>query len=286
MNDHTRRRVTLAQTLASVYAPHPEVACVVVGGSVARDLADARSDLELGVFWHSPPTDDDRAALLRAGHVRHPRSFPYFPDEDLWLDQGLVDDVRLDIIHRTVQGVEQGIEAVVTRGEWSVYALNALAVLQYALPLTSMESLSGWRERIAVYPPVLRDAVIDAHLEPTPTVWLRQHVERGEWILLYERLVRDQKHLLMVLAALNGVYLPHAEFKWLAALEASLAWAPRDLTARLAAVLSGPPREGVEVLHGLWEETYDLVARHLPEVGQTAKARRWLNQLAAPSVEP
>ena len=127
--------------------------------------------------------------------------------------------------------------------------------------------------------------MIDAHLEPTPTAWLRQHVARGEWMLLYERLLRDQKHLLMVLTALNGLYVPHAEFKWLAALEASLAWAPRDLAARLAAVLTGPPKEGVEVLHAVWEETYDLVARHLPEIEQTAKARRWLNQPAAPSME-
>ena len=252
----------------------------MVGGSVARGLADAASDLEIGVFWHAPPTDEDRTRLLQALEVQRPRSFPYFPEEDLWLDQGHLGGVRLDLIHRTVEGVETGLSAVQAAQTVDLHALNALSALHFGVPLFGETLLRQWRAQTAHYPRSLAVAVVEAHLEPTPTAWLRQHEVRREHLPLYGRLIRDQKNILMVLMALNGVYAPHAEFKWLGALEALLPLRPERLVQRLEEVLAASPAQGIGTLHALWEETYALTERHFPELEQVAKARRWLNKPA------
>lgn len=60
MNAASQWRHTIAKRLAPIYAANPHVAAVLVGGSTARGHADRYSDIELGVFWHQPPTDAER----------------------------------------------------------------------------------------------------------------------------------------------------------------------------------------------------------------------------------
>jgi len=50
-------RRKIAQNIGSVYAGNRKVAAVILGGSTARGHADRYSDIELGVFWHTPPAD-------------------------------------------------------------------------------------------------------------------------------------------------------------------------------------------------------------------------------------
>ena len=57
--------------------------------------------------------------------------------------------------------------------------------------------------------------------------------------------------------------MPHPFHKWLAFECAQLDLAPPDHEARIREVL-GVPREGVPDLVRLTEETFDLVAAHLP----------------------
>ena len=60
MNAASQWRHNLAHPLAPIYAANPHVAAVLLGGSTARGHADRYSDIELGVFWHQPPTDAER----------------------------------------------------------------------------------------------------------------------------------------------------------------------------------------------------------------------------------
>ena len=50
-------RTAVGRRLGALYAAQPNVAAMLVGGSAARGISDGYSDLELGVFWHAPPTD-------------------------------------------------------------------------------------------------------------------------------------------------------------------------------------------------------------------------------------
>src|SRR5438477_8622862 len=81
-------RLALARRAAVPYIENLKVAAFIVGGSVSRGHADRFSDLEMGGFWHEPPTDEERTAAAQAaveavgGEVAH--VYPYDPAEEVW----------------------------------------------------------------------------------------------------------------------------------------------------------------------------------------------------------
>ena len=60
MNTASLARLRVAEELASYYARYQNVELAIVGGSVARGVSDGHSDIDFGVFWKAPPTDDER----------------------------------------------------------------------------------------------------------------------------------------------------------------------------------------------------------------------------------
>jgi len=58
--DELRRRIAVAERMAERYAAADGVAAVLLAGSVARGLADARSDVEVDVYWRRAPSDAER----------------------------------------------------------------------------------------------------------------------------------------------------------------------------------------------------------------------------------
>ena len=65
-NPHVQWRLDVARKLAEKIRAFPGVQAIVVGGSVARDYADAYSDLELPIFWDELPRM--RRAWLSSRH--------------------------------------------------------------------------------------------------------------------------------------------------------------------------------------------------------------------------
>ncbi len=70
-SDVSRAGLRLARELAGIYSGDPRVLAVMAGGSVARGCADEYSDVEIGVFWDTPPSEEDRrdAARRMGGEV-------------------------------------------------------------------------------------------------------------------------------------------------------------------------------------------------------------------------
>ena len=62
--DELARRVAVAEVMAARYAATDGVAAVLLAGSVARGLADAMSDVEVDVYWHRAPRDNERRAVV------------------------------------------------------------------------------------------------------------------------------------------------------------------------------------------------------------------------------
>ena len=71
INDMSRAGLRLAQETGRIYSDDPRVLAVMAGGSVSRGCADEYSDVEIGVFWDTPPSDADRrdAARRMGGEV-------------------------------------------------------------------------------------------------------------------------------------------------------------------------------------------------------------------------
>src|SRR5215207_2091231 len=86
MNTASQWRAALARQIVPNYAANPHVAAILLGGSTARGHADRYSDIELGVFWHQPPTDAERQATASAIRGDLVRLYPYDPAEEVWCD--------------------------------------------------------------------------------------------------------------------------------------------------------------------------------------------------------
>src|SRR5215207_3648665 len=56
--------LAIANHIAATYRDNPNVLVVMVSGSVARGYGDSYSDLEIGVFWIHPPSDDERKTAI------------------------------------------------------------------------------------------------------------------------------------------------------------------------------------------------------------------------------
>lgn len=104
MNHDNQWRLKMARQIAPVYAANPKVVAVAVSGSVGRGWADRYSDIELDVYWHEPPADEDRQRVIRRlnGNI-----IGYWPLEDAeWSEDYYVQGVQLDLSHFLVETIE------------------------------------------------------------------------------------------------------------------------------------------------------------------------------------
>lgn len=273
MNPASLWRLELARRIAPFYARQPAVQVVEVGGSVSRGCADRYSDIEIGVFWAAPPTDEIRQGVADQANGTDFRSFGFAEDE--WSEEFLVQGVKIDVSHRLVRSMESLLEDVIDRYETDVAKQGLISAVEHAVPISGAALLTQWQAKAKPYPPGLAEAMVRDHLMLGPHIWLEMLAERNSVIELYSLVCIIQKRLLSVLMGLNRVY--HPGFKWLDRLVADLPLAPHDLGARLQQVFRLPPAEGVRETRILIEETYRLVEAGLPSIDTTAAWAR-LNQ--------
>ncbi len=260
MVDELHRRVTIAQRAVRAWAAHPHVTAVLIGGSVARGRADALSDIELDVYWAQPPTDADRRAGVEgAGFARVYAE----EDEHEWADGVMVDGVKIDVsgfLATTIDGYLDRVLAGDTDAELQV---RATAVLD-GIPLHGHDVIEAWRGRLATYPEALAVALVEQGLDLRSRERLEMLAERDDVFLLHRDLVDDVQGVLDALFGLNRVWMPHPFHKWLDWEETLLPHRPERLAERIRALLVAPPREAVELVSGLVDDTYRLAAQQVP----------------------
>lgn len=264
MNDASQWRLQLARQLAPLYADQSNVRAVILGGSAAEGHADRYSDVELGVFWLYPPSDDDRRQVAqRAGGVQLTLD-AYDTQQDVGIEDYYVDQVNIDLVHRTVAGTDRLIGEVVDRYDATLHKQTLIHALRHAVPLLDDPILATWRQRTDHYPDALVRAVVDEQLRFKPWRSVEVLAERNSLIIVNYALCMVTERLVAALMALNRQY--YAGLKWLPRRVAALALAPRDLEARLAQCFHGDVRERVRVAATLVDDTFDLAARAIPEL--------------------
>ena len=290
MTKASKWRIALARRIAPIYANHPKVKVVVVGGSVGRGIADRYSDVEIGVFWTEPPSKAERRTLAeRVGVVYREQmsSYKFDPrhpgeeeaDEDIYVGGDKDSGFNVDVKHKTIAAVEQYLAEMFDHCQPSDDRLAE--VLSHSIPLYGQSLAEQWRRKVVTYPTELAQKIVQTQLRFEPWWLCEQFAKEEEMILVQEQFSQHLTEIISVLAVLNRVYV--LEIKWTDWSIKQLQIAPSNLTHRARRMFDQSPQVAAQQLRQLIEETFDLVKLHFPDIdvesqGQKAfkKTPKWV----------
>jgi hypothetical protein len=272
MNEASAWRVELAREVAAVYAEHPQVRMVSLGGSAARNLADAYSDMDMAVYWAAIDHKWLEGTALQPSGGRRFTYRPLF-DNLVVVEQYFVGEAKIDVAHFAMAWWEQSVDDVLERASMDDEKQEVLDGFLSAIALYGEDEYERWRARVAAYPAALGRAMIERNLHFYPQWVLEQQgLARNDLLGFYATLCEMMRNLLGVLAGLNGMYLSMEKPKRSADLLRRMAIAPADAVARFGALLAGDRAAAPADLAALIDETLALVEQHAPGVS-TARAR-------------
>lgn len=250
------RAEALAQRVAMRLAALPGVAAVVLGGSHATGLADATSDVDLGIYYEpdTPLGIDALRALARSlddrgeeATVTEPGAWGPWVNGGAWL---VIDGTRVDWLYRDLGRVRTVIDECMAGRPTSDYTLGHphafhspmyLGELQAARVLCDPQGrLEPLRRRLRPYPPALRAELVRRFLFEAAFMLevARKPAARGDVFPVAGCLFRAAAALVQVLHAANERFCLNEK----GALRATdgLARAPERFAVRVEAVLSSP----------------------------------------------
>jgi hypothetical protein len=268
----TRHRRRLASEVASAYAAHPGVRMVTLTGSAAADVADERSDVDIGVHWHD--RIDER--WLRQPPVPEPATrlaFRSFGDGVAELYE--IERVIAEILHTHFGAWKELLAAVFDRHELSPENLFQLDGLLTQVVLYGDGEYETVRMRLAAFPEDFRKQVIEQHLAFPWLVQLVKAAERPDPLLFADLLVEAAKKAVVVLGALNRRYMTTMWPRRSAQALREMPITPARAAERLEELLTTTDRgHAVRELEALLRETVALVERHVPDVDLSEAQRR------------
>ena len=281
MTKASKWRIALARRIAPIYANHPKVKVVVVGGSVGRGIADRYSDVEIGVFWIEPPSKADREMLAeQVGVVYRKQMSPYKfdpchpgeeeADEDIYVGEDKDSGFNVDIKHKTIAAVEQYLVEMFDRCQPHD---NRLAeVLSHSIPLYGQSLVERWRKKVATYPTELAQKIVQTQLRFEQWWLCEQFAKEEEMILVQEQFSERLTKIISILAVLNRVYV--LEIKWTDWSIKQLKIAPSNLIHRARQIFGQSPQVAAQQLRQLIEETFDLVKLHFPDIDVESRRQK------------
>ncbi|MEP7218191.1 MAG: nucleotidyltransferase domain-containing protein [Bacteroidota bacterium] len=272
MNEAGRWRVELARKIAGYYASHPGIVMIVIGGSAARGVADAYSDIDMLIYWTKVDGDWLASAPLEP-HGGKRFTFRGMFDDRVYLEQYRIGDLKIDVGHLEMAWWEEQVADVLEKHDEASDVQEMLYGFLNAIPLHGDQLYAESCDRISRYPEALALKMVTAHLHFYPLWVFSEHgLGRGDLLSFYDYLRGAITDIIGVLAGLNRIYTSTNKPKRTGDLLRKMPIAPRDVAGRIDAILAGDRRDAVPLLGELIEEVIDLVEVHMPEV-DTARAR-------------
>lgn len=268
-NPHTQWRIDFAQNLVKHLVKFDGIQAIVIAGSVARNFADAYSDIEIPIFWETLPDDATRHAMVAALQAE----FLYAYDGPAWEDQLLIAGVQVDLWHVSTTNEEEILNAVLDEHSFDLGAFNALDTLRACIPLYGQEIIQKWKLRAQEYPDELAEKIIQKHLASFSIGELFTSAQRDNPTAFYAQLSFLQQEAFLALLALNRRYFP--TFKWLYPVLESLQVKPEASAPRFRRAYEAPYTEAIADTQLILEETVRLVEKQFPKV-DTAPVYRHL----------
>lgn len=109
--------MSLARTVAALYAELPAVTAVVVAGSLAAGVADDQSDIDLYVYSLAELPLDDRRRIAQQGSIRADVDNRFWEPGDEWIDRH--SGIKIDVTFRHPAWIEAQLERVLVQHQAS-----------------------------------------------------------------------------------------------------------------------------------------------------------------------
>jgi len=265
MNQASQWRLAFAQKVAPIIATNPKVQAVMLAGSTSNGCADSYSDIEIGVFWTSPPSDEERMAhIAPAGGVFWELD-PYDPEDEIWMEEWGLGGVKMDVRNLTVERMEHLLRDVIDLFDASAFKQATISAVKYAIPLYNVPLLERWKSKLAHYPDELARAMVRENVQLNDWCWwVDQLISREDWPLVYQSLSDATFQVLSILMGLNRIY--HPGFKWMNRWIGEMQITPPDLAVRIKEIFRIEPLTAMQEAQKLMLEVYELVSKHMPEV--------------------
>jgi predicted nucleotidyltransferase len=234
----------------------PGIVAVALGGSRARDRHDARSDVDLGLYYDPSSPPELRALRQLAGELDDRgigAEVTDFGEWGTWVNGGAwleIDGVSVDWLYRDLGRVARVVDDCVAGRATSDYYLGHphgfhshiyLGEVHHAQPLADPRgALQGLKSRVAAYPPRLRDALVQRFLFDAAFMLevAKKPARRGDVFQVAGCLFRTAAALVQVLYAANERYFLNEK----GALHeiATFPRQPEGFGARVAIILAAP----------------------------------------------
>ena len=269
LNPHSAWRVEFARSLAEKIRPFRGVRAIVVAGSVARNYADAYSDIEIPIFWDSLPDDTLRLAIVNQLNA----SFLYGYDGPAAEDQLLINGVQVDLWHVSVAYENEIIQAVLRADKTDLSSLNAMDTARSCIPIYGHGIVEKWRNEAQAYPVDLAKRIIQEHIASFRIAELSVLAARDNPTAFYGHLSDLYREMFLVLMALNRRYFP--TYKWMNQVLSEITIKPAKIDQQLRQAFSLLPAEATGETRRLLVEILGLVEAHFPSV-DTVQAHKQL----------
>lgn len=264
LNPDSQWRMELARQVAT----HYNAAAVMLVGSPVMGIADAYSDIDMLMYWHTLPTEAERkaTALRLNGRIIEWGQTPSEPSDDIALQSHFEayvignDDLKIDITHITIESQQKLIDDVVLRYETHEYKLGAVEGLTHCMALTGHALIEKWQTQIGNPPQALRDKLMGRFSQ----MWAAQPldvvlIQRGD-VLYANRALNDiAEKVVYMLVVANGQY-PPLRLKHLPWIIESLERKPTNMLERITQICNLPHAEALPIAVQLVEETFAIVA--------------------------
>lgn len=208
-------RSVLAQSLADAYGLHSQVEAVALGGSLAAELADEQSDLDLYVYLTGPLSLETRSAIARSRGDRVEVGNDFWEPGDEWIERQ--DGLHVDVIYRHTDYAEEQLDRVLRRHQAAVgYSTCIWHNLRTASILMDRNGwLHGVRQAAdAPYPDELVAAIVAKNhpiLRASASSYRKQihsALARNDWVSVNHRVAALLASYFDILFSINRVLHP------------------------------------------------------------------------------
>jgi hypothetical protein len=250
----------LARSVVSRAELRCPLRAALLAGSGGRGDADTYSDIDLVVYVDRVP-DWDVIEQIRddAGGTDGVRRESATVDfRSIQFD---LDGVHTEVSFTTPARLESRLDDVLTKIEdFDSPAQKIVTGVLEGLALHGAPLVEIWKERVALYPEVLRRPMIARHWMFFPLWHYRDAMAaRDAELWRLDMLLDAAFNLVAVLAALNRVYFTRFQFKRMRTVIEAMALAPADFASRLEGLFRVAADSAAVELAALIDETRQLV---------------------------